>query len=88
MWKKNKHFRGVVSKFSERKRRDHARKIFKRARKGARRLDGTEVVFEGCVDRFDNDIQFRERMITENQLTREDMIDYDKITQQPVASKK
>ena len=45
VWKENKTLRGGRSIHPEKQKRDHARELYKRARKGAKQIDGTTANF-------------------------------------------
>ena len=69
VWKKQKHLRGERPAQPKKQRRNHARELYKSARRGARQSDGTIVKFEGCLDRFIRDELFCQRMEDDNALT-------------------
>ena len=60
-----------------------ARKHLKRAKKGALQLDGTHRSFNSVVERWDNDERYRNQLINEEGLTREDAAQYDHLASLP-----
>ena len=60
-----------------------ARNHLQRARDGVRQLDGSIRKFTSCVDRFDNDEQYRRRLVKDENLTREDIMLYDELAALP-----
>ena len=82
VYKMNSKYRGKITD-EDALLKSRARHHLKRARKGAVQLDGTRRSFTSVVDRWDNDERYRYQLMTEENLTREDAVQYDYLASLP-----
>ena len=82
VWKENRTWRGIITD-PDKVLLKRARNHFKRAKNGARQLDGSFRPFRNCVHRWDNDEQYRTKLQREEGLNREDMKEYDYLASLP-----
>ena len=76
VWKENHKWRGPINDPYKIKLK-RARKHLQRAQSGVPQLDGSIRSFKNCVHRWDHDEQYRNRLQQDENLTREDIDEYD-----------
>ena len=82
VWKENNKWRGTITDPYQLKLL-RARKHLERAQKGVPQLDGSLKSFRNCAHRWDCDEQYRLRLQQDENLTREDVEEYDYLASLP-----
>ena len=82
VWKENRTLRGVITD-PDKVLLKRARNHFKRAQTGARQLDGSFRSFRNCEHRWDNDALYRTQLQREENFTKEDVKEYDRLANLP-----
>ena len=80
--KKNRTLRGITTD-PDKVLLKRARNHFKRAQIGARQLDGSFRSFRNCEHRWDSDELYRTQLQREENLTKEDVKEYDRLANLP-----
>ena len=87
VWKENNKWRGTITDPYQLKLL-RARKHLERAQKGVPQLDGSIKSFRNCARRWDCDEQYRLRLQQDEDLTREDVEEYDYLASLPREERK